>query len=211
VIWAIVVAAGSGSRYGGPKQLDHLDGRRVVDWAVEQPRTVADGVVLVVPPDRLGEDWPTVDAVVPGGATRSDSVRSGLAAVPAVAEVVIVHDAARPAAPRAVFEEVIAALDGGAADGAVPGLAVPDTLRHLDGLPVDRDRVVAVQTPQAFRTSVLRAAHVGDPQATDDATLVERAGGRVVVVPGSRQAMKVTTKEDLRVLEVLLAASAGDA
>jgi 2-C-methyl-D-erythritol 4-phosphate cytidylyltransferase len=205
VIWAIVVAAGSGTRYGGPKQLDSLDGRRVVDRAVEQPRAVADGVVLVVAPDHAAEDWPEVDVVVPGGATRSDSVRAGLAAVPDSAEVIVVHDAARPGAPRVLFDEVIAALQGGAADGAVPGLAVSDTLRHLDGLALDRDRVVAVQTPQAFRASVLRAAHADDPQATDDATLVERAGGRVVVVPGSPQAMKVTTKEDLLVLEVLLA------
>ncbi|MEY2475077.1 MAG: 2-C-methyl-D-erythritol 4-phosphate cytidylyltransferase [Actinomycetota bacterium] len=205
MIWAIVVAAGSGTRYGGPKQLDSLDGRRLVDWAVEQPRAVADGVVLVVPADRMSEDWPEVDRLVPGGATRSESVRAGLVAVPDDAEVVVVHDAARPGAPKVLFDEVIAALHGGGADGAVPGLAVPDTLRHLDGLSVDRDRVVAVQTPQAFRASVLRAAHADDPQATDDATLVERAGGRVVVVPGSPQAMKVTTKEDLRVLEALRA------
>jgi 2-C-methyl-D-erythritol 4-phosphate cytidylyltransferase len=203
VIWAIVVAAGSGTRYGGPKQLEALDGRRLVDWAVAAPRAVADGVVLVVPPDRLGDDWPAVDAVVAGGETRSDSVRAGLAAVPDEADVVVVHDAARPGAPRAVFEAVLAALAEG--DAAVPGLAVVDTLRHLDGTAVDRDRVVAVQTPQAFRAPALRSAHAGVAQATDDATLVERAGGRVVVVPGSAQAMKVTTREDLRVLEALLA------
>jgi 2-C-methyl-D-erythritol 4-phosphate cytidylyltransferase len=203
VIWAIVVAAGSGSRYGGPKQLELLDGRRLVDLAVEQPRHVADGVVLVVPPDGVDDAWPAVDAVVPGGASRSDSVRAGLAAVPASAEVVLVHDAARPGAPRALFDDVLAAVRAGA-DATVPGLPVADTLRHVDGEVVDRDRVVAVQTPQAFRAAVLRAAHEGAPQATDDATLVERAGGRVVVVPGSPRAMKVTTREDLRVLEALL-------
>jgi 2-C-methyl-D-erythritol 4-phosphate cytidylyltransferase len=201
VIWAIVVAAGSGTRYGGPKQFELLDGRRLVDLAVEQPRAVADGVVLVVPPHRLDDEWPDVDAVVAGGATRSDSVRAGLAAVPSSAETVVVHDAARPCAPRAVFDAVLAALVD--AEAVVPGVAVADTLRHLDSGPVDRDRVVAVQTPQAFRAASLRAAHAGAPQATDDATLVERTGGRVVVVPGSPASMKVTSRDDLRVLQAL--------
>jgi 2-C-methyl-D-erythritol 4-phosphate cytidylyltransferase len=83
-------------------------------------------------------------------------------------------------------------------------VAVSDTLRHLDSGPVDRDRVVAVQTPQAFRAAELRAAHAAGGQATDDATLVEQRGGRVVVVSGSPLAMKVTTPDDLRVLEALL-------
>jgi 2-C-methyl-D-erythritol 4-phosphate cytidylyltransferase len=202
VIWAIVVAAGTGTRYGGPKQLELLDGRRLVDLAVEQPRAVADGVVLVVPPGRIDDEWPPVDAVVAGGETRSVSVRAGLAGVPDGADVVMVHDAARPCAPRSVFDAVLAALAD--AEAVVPGVPVADTLRHLDGMTLDRERVVAVQTPQAFRAPALRAAHEGQPQATDDATLVERTGGRVVVVPGSPQAMKVTTREDLRVLEVLL-------
>jgi 2-C-methyl-D-erythritol 4-phosphate cytidylyltransferase len=203
VIWAIVVAAGSGTRYGGQKQRELLRGRTLVEWAVEHTTAMAAGVVLVVPPDDSEARWPAVDHTVAGGATRSDSVRAGLAAVPEDAEVVVVHDAARPAAPRDVFERVIAALDD--ADGAVPGVLVPDTLRHLDDGPVDRERIVAVQTPQAFRAAVLRQAHEGAPQATDDATLVEEAGGRVVVVAGSAQAMKVTTRDDLRVLETLLA------
>ena len=203
MIWAIVVAAGSGTRFGGQKQRELLRGRPLVDWAVEQPRAMAAGVVLVVPPGEEGSTWPSVDHVVAGGDTRSDSVRAGLAAVPDDAEVVVVHDAARPGAPRETFERVVAALDD--ADGAVPGLPVTDTLRHLDGLVLDRDRIVRVQTPQAFRVAVLREAHEGAPQATDDATLVEEAGGRIAVVPGSPRSMKVTTREDLRVLEALLA------
>jgi 2-C-methyl-D-erythritol 4-phosphate cytidylyltransferase len=202
VIWAIVVAAGSGTRYGGPKQRELLAGRTLVDWALESPRSLADGVVLVVPPDEVAGAWPAVDKVVAGGSTRSASVRAGLAAVPARAEVILVHDAARPGARPETFEQVVAAL--AAADGAVPGLPVADTLRHLDGHPVDRDRVVTVQTPQAFRAAVLRRAHAGGGEATDDAGLVEAVGGRVVVVPGTPQAMKVTTREDLRVLEALL-------
>jgi 2-C-methyl-D-erythritol 4-phosphate cytidylyltransferase len=201
VIWAIVVAAGSGTRYGGAKQVALLAGRPLVDWAVEPARKVADGVVLVVPADLLDHGWPEVDAVVAGGDTRSDSVRAGLAAVPAEADVIVVHDAARPGAGAETFGRVVAALDR--ADGAVPGVPVADTLRHLDGERLDRDRIVAVQTPQAFRAAVLRSAYAGGDQATDDAGLVEAAGGRVVVVPGSPQAMKVTTRDDLRVLEAM--------
>jgi 2-C-methyl-D-erythritol 4-phosphate cytidylyltransferase len=203
VIWAIVVAAGSGTRYGGLKQFEVLGDRPIVAWAVEHPKALAAGVVLVVPADHLDADWPEVQVVVAGGLTRSDSVRAGLAAVPAAADAVLVHDAARPGARRETFEQVLGALDE--ADAAVPGLAVPDTLRHLDGLALDRERIVAVQTPQAFRADALRAAHATGDQATDDATLVERAGGRVVVVPGTPEAMKVTTKDDLRVLAALLA------
>ena len=202
MIWAIVVAAGSGTRYGGAKQVELLAGRPVVDWAVEAARNASDGVVLVVPPERLDGDWPAVDHVVAGGATRSESVRAGLAAVPADAEVIVVHDAARPGARAETFQQVVAALDG--ADAAVPGLPVVDTLRHLDGHPLHRDRVVAVQTPQAFRAAALRGAHAAGGQASDDAGLVEAAGGTVVVVPGTAHAMKVTTKDDLRILEALL-------
>jgi 2-C-methyl-D-erythritol 4-phosphate cytidylyltransferase len=202
VIWAIVVAAGSGTRYGGAKQVELLAGRSLVEWAVEAARAVSDGVVLVVPPDRLDGDWPQVDRVVAGGATRSDSVRAGLAAVPADTEVIVVHDAARPGARAETFQQVVDALD--VADAAVPGLPVADTLRHLDGQPLERERIVAVQTPQAFRAAALRGAHAAGGQASDDAGLVEAAGGRVVVVPGTAHAMKVTTRDDLRILEALL-------
>jgi 2-C-methyl-D-erythritol 4-phosphate cytidylyltransferase len=204
VIWAIVVAAGSGTRFGGRKQTETLVGRRLVDWAVEHPLDIADGVVLVVPAEDLDGDWPKVDDLVAGGATRSDSVRAGLAAVPGQATVVLVHDAARPAAPGELFRAVVAAVGPGGAEAAVPGVPVPDSLRLMNGPALDRDMVVAVQTPQAFVAGALREAHAQAAQASDDATLVEQAGGRVAVVPGSPLAMKVTTKEDLRVLEVML-------
>src|SRR4051794_41319434 len=103
VVWAIVVAAGSGTRFGGAKQYAPLAGRRVLDWSVAAARSVADGVVLVLPAQDVddGEHEPAVDVVVAGGASRSASVRAGLAAVPDDADVVLVHDAARPAAsPR---------------------------------------------------------------------------------------------------------------
>jgi len=199
-VWAIVVAAGSGSRFGGPKQFEELEGRRVVDWALVASRSVADGVVLVVPADHLEDEAPVADAIVAGGATRSASVRAGLDVVPADATVVVVHDAARPFAAPALFEAVVTAVRDGA-DGAVPGVALADTVKQVrDGQVVatlDRAELVAVQTPQAFAATALRRAHAGAGEATDDAALVEAAGGRVVVVPGDPANTKITLRTDL--------------
>ena len=206
-VWVIVVAAGSGSRFGRPKQYENLGGRRVLDWSLAAARAVAtdasDGVVVVVPPGRAGDPAPGVDVVVGGGATRSSSVRAGLAAVPGDAEVIVVHDGARPLAGAALFASVVEAVRGGA-DAAVPVVEVTDTLRNRAGGPVDRGELLAVQTPQAFRASALRRAHTGDPEATDDASLVEAAGGKVVVVQGSPTNLKVTRPVDLAIAEALL-------
>lgn len=204
-VWAIIVAAGSGRRFGGAKQYEPLAGRRVIDWSVAAARTVGDGVVLVVAPDHAGEAEPAADAVVAGADTRSGSVRAGLAAVPSDAEVVVVHDGARPLADAALFRAVVDAVRAGA-DAAVPGVPVVDTLRARAGGTVDRDGLVAVQTPQAFRAGPLRAAHAGEAEATDDASLVEAAGGKVVVVNGSPINLKITRRDDLVVAEALLRA-----
>lgn len=200
--WTIVVAGGSGSRFGDRKQYLHLGGQRVLDWALAAAADHTDGVVLVVPADVAHEPEPGVDAVVAGGATRSDSVRAGLAAVPEDAAVIVVHDAARPVPVPAVWEAVLAAVAAGA-DAAVPGVPVADTLRSLDGGTVDRSRFVAVQTPQAFRAAALRSAHAGGAEGTDDASLVEADGGRVVVVDGDPRNLKVTTPTDLALAELL--------
>ena len=199
-VWAVVVAAGSGTRFGGFKQYELLGHRRVVDWAVAASRSVAAGVVLAVPPNRPPRGEEEVDAVVVGGATRSSSVRAGLAALPPEADVVVIHDAARPLATPALFEAVVAAVRAGA-DGAVPGIPISDTVKRVrDGQVVatlDRAELVVVQTPQAFRADVLRRAHLGEPEATDDAALVEAVGGRVVVVAGDADNLKLTAPEDL--------------
>lgn len=200
--WAIVVAAGSGTRFGAPKQFEHLRGRRVIDWSLAAARGACAGVVCVLPPDQEGTE-DAADVCVPGGATRSASVRAGLAAVPPEAEVIVVHDAARPVAPVSLFAEVIAAVRDGA-DAAVPGVAVHDTIRHAEQGVVDRAHLVAVQTPQAFRASALRDAHTAGGEATDDASLVEAAGGTVVVVPGRSHNLKITDPGDLRIAAVLL-------
>jgi len=213
-VWVVVVAAGSGRRFGAPKQFAPLEGRPMVQWAVEAARAAADGVVLVVPPGHdtdVGaedDDIGGADVVVAGGETRAASVRAGLAAVPASAEVIVVHDGARPLATPALFRAVIDAVAGGA-DAAVPGLAVADTLKRVDGdavtATVARDGLVAVQTPQAFRAGVLRAAHQDGPEATDDAALVESRGATVRVVPGDPRNIKVTTAADFEIARALVA------
>jgi 2-C-methyl-D-erythritol 4-phosphate cytidylyltransferase len=202
-VWVVVVAAGAGSRFGRPKQYESLAGRRVLDWSLDAARSVADGVVLVVPPDRIADREAGADISVAGATTRSGSVRAGLGAVPAGADIIVVHDAARPLAPPRLFEAVIAAVDGGA-DAALPGVPVTDTIRRRDGGVVDRTDLLAVQTPQAFRASSLRRAHTGGPEATDDVSLVEAAGGKVVVVEGDPRNLKITHPDDLVVAAALL-------
>jgi 2-C-methyl-D-erythritol 4-phosphate cytidylyltransferase len=207
-IWVVVVAAGSGERYGAPKQYEQVAGRRVLDWSLDAARSIAAGVVLVVAPGRERLQEPSADVVVAGGATRSASVRAGLAAVPEDAGVIVVHDAARPAATPALFTAVVAAVRAGA-DGALPGLPLVDSVKRVvDGVVVktiERRGLVSVQTPQAFVAQVLRAAHRGADDASDDGALVEAAGGRVVVVPGEPDNLKLTSRTDLERLEAVLA------
>jgi len=200
--WSIVLAAGRGSRYDPVvrKQYEKIGPWRVIDLSMERAQLVSDGVVLVVAPDFIDLAEPLADIVVAGGEHRSDSVRRGLAAVPQDCDIVVVHDGARPLASTALFESVIEAVLAGA-DGAIPGLAVTDTIKRVENGRVvgtlDRDDLVAVQTPQAFRADILRDAHEGDPQASDDAALVEEVGGLVVVVPGEPGNLKITSPGDL--------------
>lgn len=209
-MWTIVLAAGRGARFGAeePKQYLALGDRRVLDWSLEQARQTSAGVVLVVDPDRVDQHAGEADAVVGGGSQRSDSVRAGLRAVPDEATVILVHDAARPLASRELFRRVIDGLDG-PVDGVIPAVPVTDTIKVVEGGVVtetlDRSRLVAVQTPQAFRAEILRRAHEGEHDATDDAALVESLGGRVVVVPGEAANLKITEPDDLVTAERLLA------
>lgn len=208
---AIVVAAGSGSRFGAPKQFVSLRGAPVVHRAVAASRAACDGVVVVVP---AGRDWigPEVIKAVPGGDTRAESVRCGLEVVPGDCEIVVVHDAARPLAAAPLFAAVIGAVETGA-DAAVPALPITDTVKRIEGNSVvetlDRSGLVAVQTPQAFRADALRSAHAAAGQAPDDAALVEAAGGRVQVVPGDPRNLKITTAMDLELAMALLGGGDG--
>ncbi len=197
-VWAIVVAGGSGRRFGAPKQFEPLLGqRRVIDVATATAKHCCDGVVVVLPPTMINQPVEGATAVVAGGETRSDSVRSGLAAVPADAEIILVHDAARPGASVELFASVIESIKHGA-DGAVPVVAVVDTLRTRGGTAADRDQLVAVQTPQAFAAQILRAAHSSGESATDDASLVDAFGGRVDHVEGETSNFKITEVGDLQ-------------
>ena len=204
-----MVGGGAGQRFGGAKQYELLDDRRVIDHAVDVARSCSDGVVVVVPPDDVA-----VEGGVAGGATRADSVRAGLEAVPGSATIVCVHDAARPLASRALFESVVDAVRRGA-DGAVPGVPVTDTVKVVRGDVVvdtpDRSSLVAVQTPQAFRAAVLRAAHASGADATDDASMVERLGGRVVVVAGDPDNRKLTHPDDLEWARSVVARAGSEA
>jgi 2-C-methyl-D-erythritol 2,4-cyclodiphosphate synthase/2-C-methyl-D-erythritol 4-phosphate cytidylyltransferase len=150
---------------------------------------------------------PAADVVVEGADTRPGSVRCGLAAVPADADVIAVHDAARPLATAELFAAAVHAVRSGA-EGAVCAVPIADTVKRVEEETVvetlDRSGLWAVQTPQAFAAAAIRAAHEGGPDATDDAALVERMGGRVVVVPGDVRNVKITRAEDLAVAEALL-------
>lgn len=196
VVWTVIVAAGGGSRFGGAKQYELVGDRRVLDRSIDVARSISDGVVVVVPAGDARREQ-----AVAGGSTRAESVRAGLAQVPEAATIVCVHDAARPFATTALFAAVVEAVHLGA-DGAVPGLAVTDTVKVVspDGSvlsTLDRSMLVAVQTPQAFRAEALRAAHATGADGTDDAALVEADGGRVVVVDGDSSNRKITVPADL--------------
>lgn len=192
-----MVAAGSGTRFGRPKQYESLGDERVIDRSRRIAEQACDGVVVVVPPgDEVRERG------VAGGATRAASVRAGLACVPIDVDVICVHDAARPLASAALYRSVIDAVSADGVDGAIPAVPVADTIKVVDrdGAVVatpDRATLVAVQTPQAFRASALRAAHESGLEATDDAALVEQRGGRVVVVEGEPTNRKLTHLDDL--------------
>jgi 2-C-methyl-D-erythritol 4-phosphate cytidylyltransferase len=212
-VWAILVAAGRGERLGldQPKAFARLGDDPLLAQPLRRLDECGwvDAIVLVAP---RGWEEPAillaeelgcgkVNACIAGGETRTDSVRAGLAEVPADALAVLVHDAARPLVSEAVVERVLAPLSDGW-DGAVPGLPVADTLKRVgsDGAVLEtvaRDSLWTVQTPQAFLAETLRRAYESGAAATDCAALVEAAGGRVKVVEGDPLLLKVTTTDDL--------------
>ena len=216
-VWAVLVAAGRGERLGEerPKAFARLGALPLLAEPLRRldESEWIDGVVVVAPAEweepailvaeEIGAS--KVAACVTGGATRSASVRLGLDEVPVDVDVVLVHDAARPVLPPELVPRLLDALAEGF-DGAVPGLPVADTVKRVrDGVVVEtpaRDELIAVQTPQAFVASVLRAAAAGE--GSDCASLVEAAGGRVKVVQGDERLLKVTTPDDLRRVETWL-------
>jgi 2-C-methyl-D-erythritol 4-phosphate cytidylyltransferase len=223
---ALIVAAGSGQRLGAdrPKALVELAGRPMLQWSLDALADVGEISQVIV---AMPSGAPAPDGVdgIKGGSTRSESVRRALAAArPGAAdEPVLVHDAARPLLTAAIAREVIGALENDdAADAAIAAAPVTDTIKRVDGArsvleTLDRSSLWAVQTPQVFRRGALeRALEVADDvlaEATDDAWLIERAGGRVLVVAIDAENLKVTTPLDLelaaRLLERRAAAARG--
>ena len=219
---ALLAAAGTGERLGGntPKALVELAGRPMAWWSL-QALAAAGGVneVVIVAPagcePRLealaAEAAPSLAAkVVAGGATRSDSVSLGLAAA-GDADVVVVHDAARPLVTAELVDRCVSQLANWGCDAVVAAARAVDTVKEADAggrviATLERGRLWAVQTPQVFRAQALAGAFAaGDlGRATDDAQLVEAAGGDVRIVEAPRQNFKVTTPHDLRVAELLL-------
>jgi 2-C-methyl-D-erythritol 4-phosphate cytidylyltransferase len=222
-VWALVVAAGAGERLGidRPKAFAGLAGRPLLAESLDRLDRCpwVDAIVVAAPPGweepaiLLSEEIVATKVVscVTGGSSRAESVRGALAEVPDEAVVVLVHDAARPLVSDEVVERVLGPLSDGY-DGCVPALPVPDTLKRVDGQrvveTVAREGLVGAQTPQAFVVHSLRNAYSGDiAAATDCASLVEQAGGRVAVVEGDPRLLKVTTAADLALVEALLAPS----
>jgi 2-C-methyl-D-erythritol 4-phosphate cytidylyltransferase len=207
------VAAGRGERLGEvrPKAFVTLAGRPMVEWSVEALRAVeaVERIVVALPE---GEEAPAGTIGVPGGAVRSASVRAALGEAGDV-DAVVVHDAARPLALSELFEAVLHALDSDGCDAAIAAARVTDTIKEAgqDGIvraTVDRSRLWSIQTPQAFRREALAGALDVDDDtlaaATDDAWLVERAGGSVRVVDEPADNLKVTNSADLRFADLLL-------
>ena len=199
---AVIVAAGSGSRFGRSKHDLILAGKPLWRWSFNAFKEAGAAEIVVV-----GD----VPDGVPGGTRRRDSVRAGLDALTSGAPIVLIHDAARPLVSAGLIDAVVTAIMGSHVEGAIPAISVTDTIKRRDRrrivATVDRSDMVVVQTPQGFRTSALIDAHDAFPldEATDDAALVERNGGTVVIVDGERANLKITFPGDLMIAEAILA------
>lgn len=208
-VTVIVLAAGSARRFGKAKQFSEIaEGVSLVDLAVESAFGVCPNVILVLPNGVRWGGSPEPILVI-GGQTRLDSVAAGLASLDSDQQVVVVHDAAHPLAPRKTFIDVIEGVRSGA-DAAVPFLPVPDVVKRADSAgylsTVGRDGMGLAQVPMAFATKALVEAHAsrsGSPEAWEDSMLVEANGGRVVGVPGSISNIHVVTTEDLEMARKL--------
>jgi 2-C-methyl-D-erythritol 4-phosphate cytidylyltransferase len=223
LVYGVIAAAGAGRRLAGeiPKLEIEILGKPLVYYALEafQSAPCMESIILVVPPDRLGA-WPVsrlhdagigkVVAVIAGGANRQESVCLALEGIPDDGGTVVVHDGARPLVTPDMIEAACSAARSG--EAVITAVPLTDTVKQVeDGRVVgtaDRERLVAVQTPQAFSLGLLREAHrlarQEGFQGTDDASLVERLGKTVAVIEGSRDNIKVTYPEDLVMVEAVL-------
>lgn len=222
VIHAVIVAAGSGSRFGGPlpKQFMPLSGRPVVMHSIEALREAIPRVKMTLVISHSEEErWKSLceeygfdsPDIVFGGETRFDSVRNALKSVSDDTDLVLVHDGARPFASAEMIQRIIAAFENTDVQGAVPAIKVTDSLRQI--MPAGHSEVVdrtvfrAVQTPQAFRASLLLEAYdKADSSArfTDDASVMEAAGfNNLVITEGSADNIKITNPHDIIIAEAI--------
>jgi 2-C-methyl-D-erythritol 4-phosphate cytidylyltransferase len=212
---AIIVAGGRGKRMGGPKQFLKINGKPMLAWTVNvfQQAKAINGIILVVAPEQLALakkiKASKIISIIPGGARRQDSVRNGLAALPKGAQLVLIHDGARPAVSSLIISKTIKeARQHGAAIAAVP---VKDTIKRSSGRDktilqtLDRSELWSAQTPQTFTVPIIKKAYenLGN-NVTDDAMAVERLGIPVKIVMGAYENFKVTTPEDLVVMATIL-------
>jgi 2-C-methyl-D-erythritol 4-phosphate cytidylyltransferase len=213
----LLLGAGEGVRLGAsvPKAFCDVAGRTLLEHSLDRfvDHPLVRDVIVIVPSTMLDHARSLAPGteVIAGGTTRLDSVRVGLAALRADVDAVLVHDVARAFVPPEVIDRVVGALAAGA-DAVVPAVPVIDTVKRVKRVDadevvistVDRSELRAVQTPQGFRRATLVAAHRGDPEATDDAGLIEAGGGRVVVVAGADEAFKITRPWDLLIAQALV-------
>lgn len=191
--FGVILAAGSGTRYGSLKQDELLDGIPLWEMALATAVYSCDRAVLVHP-DPLFHAPSDLVTAVEGGGSRSQSVRAALAVIDAFPDdIIVVHDAARPLASKTVWSRVIRAVEDGAVC-AVPTIPVTDTIRRRNGIPADREEFWIVQTPQAFRADVLYDLHRSEPECSDDAGLITDG---VTTVTGEVSNIKITHPGDL--------------
>ena len=204
--WALVLAAGSGRRFGGLKQLSPLGEARVIDHVVATAIAACDRVALVLP---AGLDWDgdPVDALATGGATHLASTRAGLAAIPGTATTIVIVAASHPLAGVALYRATIDAVAAGA-DCAVPIGGFPDAIKRLDGDrvvgTVDRTDLGHSQSPSAYRAELLRRALADEGETAEEVEQMERMGARVIAVPGEPTNLHIATVRDLEMAEALL-------
>lgn len=206
-VWAIVLAGGTGTRYGRLKQLEELAGMRLVDHTVAAARRTCDRVALVLPPG-VAWDGEPVDVLATGGDHQSASLRNALEAVPESATVLVLADPAHPLAADRIFTETVAEVRAGA-DGAVPVVPMLEVVqRVVEGVVVEtlpKEDTWVTQSPQAFRAAALRAAHADAPRPVENSGMLAALGHRVVTVAGDPANLHVATAEDLAVVRRLAA------
>ncbi len=247
-IWVILVAGGSGARFGSFKQFADISGKTVLEWSLNAALSVTPNLVVVLPQqakdEKIGNQTAKAQKIgapndnlqndnlqnfvknakpikgakeifsTTGGRTRSESVRAGLEKIEAMgklksAEIILIHDVVRPLADRKMFSAVIEAVQKGA-DAAVPAIPANDTVHTTSSEILERQNLLLLQTPQAFKAEIIYEIHKANPEATDDVSLCVRANKKVEYVKGSPQNLKITTVEDLPIAEALLINREGD-